>query len=163
MAANVEKMKSLFINDIIISNKFTFEMSKQCVRSSNSNHTEYKALTLDIMKEVESGHDAYTMAAVANVVGKWACEQVEYYKEVIKFCREHHDISEALLGDNCEKKDIILLVDDSTKEEVLDYNDFMFEVRENYSEVDDFIIIDNFMKSAIEAMYHNLECIYVRG
>ncbi len=161
MSENQEKLQELVLSSSI--RNLEFDISSECVRESNASRGNYKALTLDIMNTVKSGRDEYTMKAVANVVAMWLDKEVDYCKRVIAFCRAHEDIREFLLGENEDVRDIVIIVDDSTRDSVLDYNEFLFDIRGNYSEVNDFMVIDGFMKEAASAMYKELKSIYKRG
>lgn len=161
MSENTERIRTRIASSNIL--RLEYDLTSECVRHSNASRSEYKALTLDIMNEVKSSNDMYTMEAVAKVVGKWSKEQLSYYEEVIDFCRVNEDISEFLIGSNDNINDIVLIVDDSTKENVLDYNDFLFKIRRDKSEINDFLVVDSFMLNAVCAMYKNLKSIYKRG
>ena len=146
-----------------IKNYVTLEVTKAYVKESKYVGEMYKELSLNIMDRVGMCGDSFTMAQVANVVQHWAKEATGWIKEILDFCRNHTDIEEFVIGKNQDRQDIIIVVDDSTTDEVLDYNDFLFEIRGNNKEIHDFMVIDSCMKSAIDAMYSNSEKKYVRG
>lgn len=140
-----------------------FNISRECVNNTNTSTSNYKQLTLTFMDSVKNSHDVPAMCNFNRIVGEWMAEELRYYAEIHSFCVNHNDITEVYLGINNKRKELVVLVDDSTKEETVDYNDFFFDIRDKYEEIDDFMIMDDFMKDSISAMYSNRETLYTRG
>ena len=73
-----------------------------------------------------------------------------YLSKIVLFAKEHQDIKAALIYANNDISDIVIVVDDTTKDAVLSYNDFLFDMRDRYSEVHDFMIVDEDMLEAVK-------------
>ena len=65
--------------------------------------------------------------------------------------------------ENNNVTEVVVVVDDSTQEHVLDYNEFLFEIRSKYDEIHDFMVIDEVLKAALPAMYTRVNSVYKRG
>lgn len=140
-----------------------FEISNTYLQKSDYSKAKYKALSLDIMDGVRNCGDIDTMNVVSNIVARWGVQESEWISDIIEFSKGKEDIEEFFVGENDLVKDVILIVDDTTEEHILDYNEFLFNIRDKYDEIHDFMVIDECMKSAINAMYNVVSCIYKRG
>ena len=84
-------------------------------------------------------------------------------KELIEFAKKHTDVKSVCLCKSIEEKlVVIIIVDDTTKEHILDYNDFMFAMRELYENLSDFMIIDTEYDTCTKYMFNDIESIYNR-
>lgn len=93
------------------------------------------------------------MSIVSEIVRNTIIEEKDWVGKVLAFGREHFDIQQLLICKNSNVKDIVMVVDDTTEERILDYNDFLFEIRKEYDEVHDFMVIDENMLDALASMY----------
>ena len=141
----------------------TLLIEQSIVQESSFSATKYKGLSVNIMDDVRCCGDSRTMIAVAKTVEKWTRNDISWVNEVLCFCKENEEIQSVYIGNKENIKEIIFTVDDSTSEDVLEYNDFMFNIREKYDEVHDFMVIDKSMKEVLDAMYLTIESIYTRG
>lgn len=142
---------------------YSLDDASETVRKSDFSKGKYKALTLDIMEGVKNSGDLDAIWNTLEVVQKWVGKEIKYLSEIVSFSKEHQDIRSALICSNNDINDIIMIVDDATKDVVLDYNEFLFDIRDNYGEVHDFMVVDENMLEAVNAMYESQRWIYKRG
>jgi len=140
-----------------------FEVSYSHVKKSDRSTSAYKTLSINLMDSVRAGGDIATIASVGKIVQKWALDSTEWVNKLLNFCEEKEDIYQLLLGENNSEKEVIVVVDDTTKEWVLDYNEFLFDIRDEYEEIEDFMVIDRIMLPAVDSMYKEVNCLYERG
>lgn len=151
MAANQKKIENVIKS--VPSLYYDFEISDMALKKSDFTNAKYKRLSLDIMDGVRSGGDITTMSIVSGIVRNTIIEEKDWVGKVLAFGREHFDIQQLLICKNSNVKDIVMVVDDTTEERILDYNDFLFEIRKEYDEVHDFMVIDENMLDALASMY----------
>ena len=142
-----------------------FNESIECVRKADTSVDEMKNITVDIMKKVSEKKDPDLMNSVATTVQIWKKDKSKAWKSaIIKFAKERPDIrSVNVVTTYDDMWEVVIVVEDTTKENVLDYNDFLFEVREKYNSMKDFMVIDENMKTALDSMYKRIEIIYKRS
>lgn len=139
------------------------KLSEEYVKQSELSKETYKMLTLNVMDTVLVSGDTKTMHNVAAVVAKWNKVESEWVGTLLTWVKSLEDARELLICENNSVTEIVVIVDDSTKDHVLDYNEFLFDIREKYTEVHDFMIIDDELKAALPAMYTQVTNIYKRG
>ncbi len=110
----------------------------------------------------ESNETPNTILNFNETVQKWNGKDNVYLLEIVLFAKEHQDIKAVLIYANNDISDIVIVVDDTTKDAVLSYNDFLFDIRDSYSEVHDFMIVDEDMLEAVNVMYESQRWIYQR-
>lgn len=138
-------------------------LSEEYIRQSDFSKEKYKTITLDVMDSVLVSGDAKTMNNVASVVAKWNKKECEWVGYLLNWVKTLEDAQELLVCKNGSAIEVVVVVEDATRDEVLDYNEFLFEVRSKYDEVHDFMVLDEELKSALPAMYTQVDCIYKRG
>lgn len=164
MNANVSKVKmsaGLQIEDYI--SLVELKVSEEYVEKSNFSKETYKTMTLDVMDSVMESGDTETMHKVACVVAKCGMHAREWVSDLLAWINELSDASELLVCENNNATEVVVVVDDSTQDHVLDYNEFLFEIRSKYDEIHDFMVIDEELKAALPAMYTKVNCVYKRG
>lgn len=142
---------------------YALDDASDAVRQSDFSKGRYKALTLDIMEGVKSSGNMDAAWNTLGAVQKWVGKETKYSAEIISFSKKHQDIKEALICTNNDTSDVVIVVDDTTKDVILDYNEFLFDIRDNYDEVHDFMVVDEDMLDAVNAMYESKRWIYKRG
>ncbi|MBD5548594.1 MAG: hypothetical protein HDQ97_14585 [Lachnospiraceae bacterium] len=110
----------------------------------------------------ESNENSNTILNIIESVQKRNGKDDVCLSEIVLFAKEHQDIKAALICANNDISDIVIVVDDTTKDAVLSYNDFLFDIRDSYSEVHDFMIVDEDMLEAVNVMYESQRWIYQR-
>lgn len=139
------------------------KVSEDYVEKSDFSKETYKTMTLDVMDSVIESGDAEIMHKVACVVAKCGMHAREWVNDLLAWISELKDASELLVCENNNDTEVVVVVDDSTQEHVLDYNEFLFEIRSKYEEIHDFMVIDEELKVALPAMYTTVNCVYKRG
>jgi hypothetical protein len=82
----------------------------------------------------------------------------------VEFCQSKDDIVMAYEVRKDNEQAFIIVMDDSTIDEnVLQYNDFGFEMLKKYVEINDFMVLDVITCSGIEYMFDEVNTIYKRG
>ena len=142
---------------------YSLDDASDTVRKSDFSKGKYKALTLDIMDGVKNSGDLDAIWNTLGAVQKWVGKETNYLEEILSFFKEQQDIKAVLICGNNDISDIIIIVDDTTKDVVLDYNDFLFDISDNYDEIHDFMVVDEDMLEAVNAMYESQRWIYKRG
>ena len=89
--------------------------------------------------------------------------QEKYIEILLTNIKELNDISEVYICKNSNLSNIVLVVEDTTKEHILDYYEFLFELRDKYEGIHDFMIIDKEYRNLASSMYEETNCIYKRG
>lgn len=162
MNTNKEKMISgLDFKDYIPLIELT--VSESYVEKSDFSKEIYKTMTLNIMDSVRESGEAETMHKVARVAAKCGMCARKWVNDLLAWASELKDVSELFVCENNNVAEVVVVVDDSTQEHVLDYNDFLFETRSKYDEIHDFMVIDEELKIALPAMYAVVNSVYKRG
>lgn len=82
-------------------------------------------------------------------------------EKLIKYSKEHIDILKVIIGTNNNNKTILIIImEDSTNDNVLEYNDFCFKLRDQFSEFYDFMVLDIDMISFVSSYLSNIKIIY---
>lgn len=162
MSANAEKIRQIIAPDNY-KIYLDYEVSYAHVKESNYPKSKYKALSLNIMDSVRNSGDTQMIASVYATVQDWTLDAREWVNRLLDFCNAHPDVIKLLLGDSNTGTEVIMVVSDTTQEWVLDYNEFLFDIRDAYAEVEDFMVIDNDMLSAVDSMYKKVRYLYERG
>lgn len=118
-----------------------------------------------MMEETCSHNSAEQMNGMVDIIDGWSLdiEQHIWKDEVILFCRNNSDIVSAMTGIKDDGQDLIIVMEDSTSDNVLDYNEFCFQMKEKYNEPDDFMVLDCNTAKGIECLYKKINTIYERG
>lgn len=164
MNANMDAMstqRNLQMNEYVA--VLEMNLSEQYVKNSNFSREKYKTMTLDVMDSVFVSGDTKTMHSVAGVVAKWNNCEDDWVGDLVSWAKTIEDAKELLICENGNVMEIVVVVDDSTKDHVLDYNEFLFEIRGKYDEIHDFMVLDDELRAALPAMYTQVKCIYKRG
>lgn len=82
-------------------------------------------------------------------------------QKIKEFCSDKQDILYVLLGHNNEKDELVLVMQDSTKDNVLDYNDFCFQIKNEFAGIDDFLVLDINTVSGIYYQYTGMDILYM--
>ena len=82
--------------------------------------------------------------------------------KIVEYCKKYKDIKcvDAVLFE--ESLEISVSVEDASNDNILEYNEFMFQLREEYPEISDFwVLVEEECSSLIEERSHI--CIYKRN
>ncbi len=81
---------------------------------------------------------------LADVIESWSINlnSIAWREEMKKFCKKNRDIQSVYSVVFLCKKQLLIIVDDMSSDNVLDYNGFAFEIRNRYREIKDFMVID---------------------
>lgn len=86
-----------------------------------------------------------------------------FEKELQIFGKEHNDIDRIYIGKGKDNEiNFIIIMDDSVKDWVLDYNEFGFYLKEKYPKISDFMVIDKEYLSAIQYLLSDIKIIFKR-
>lgn len=124
-----------------------------------------KSLVLDFASETKKSSSMEQKNAFADMIEGWNINlnQCRWHSDLIEFCENHENIMEAYFVKNSGNEEFIVVMDDSTDDSVLDYNEFAFALRHKYAEIYDFMILDPTMMNGIGSMFEKMEKIYERG
>ena len=73
------------------------------------------------------------------------------------------DINRALLCEKSDGEELVIIMDDSSNDTVLDYNEYCFNLQKKYKAITDFMVLDNATSKGIQYMYMKINVIYERG
>lgn len=135
--------------------------AKKKVRDSHARVEDFKMLTLNIMSACK---DSSSKNRTADVFEAWFLDlrKDEWQEDLVRFCRAKGDIAKALGVKNAGKEEFIIIMDDSSVDSVLDYNEFAFGLREKHKEIHDFMVLDVNTSKGIEQMYEEVNVLYER-
>lgn len=142
-----------------------YSNARSDIQNSNASAQKYKMLSLDLMDEV-SGKSVDNKNNISNIVEKWVTklEPCYWHEDVIDFCRPKNDIAKVYEVRKGNELLFVIVMDDSTIDDnVLDYNEFGFEMLKKYTDINDFMVLDVMTSSGIEYMFDEVNIIYKRG
>lgn len=141
------------------------EEAEKKVIKSDASADEFKILTVQLFHEVENISSNTQKNKMVDIVEAWSISlnDKEWREELKVFCKGKENIVSAFAVSNSGKEEFIILMDDVTDDSVLEYNEFAFELRDKYSNIHDFMILDANMEESINSMFHKKERVYMRG
>ena len=101
---------------------------------------------------------------MSDILDQYSKEE-KWKNELRKYCASHRDINKALSAsrNNDRQEFIIIIMDDSTNDSVLDYNEFGYQLREKYPDsIDDFMVLDVDTSKGITDSYDQMDYLYER-
>lgn len=134
------------------------------VKKSEFSVDKVKDLTVDIMEKVSDKKDTELMNSIAAAVDMWKSDDTKEWKmSLINFARTQDDIVNVYAG-KCEgENEFVIVMEDSASDNVLDYNEFGFQLAERYSNIKNFMVIDEEEFEGMEEFFSDLKKIYQRG
>lgn len=142
-----------------------YKQAESTIENYSLNTETIKVLALDIFHETTKSTAKDDTNKVLDIVEAWSMEieQSEWKSKVIEFCEQNDDIYKALIGIKADAQELIMIMDDSTKDIVLDYNEFCFEIMKETKAITDFMVLDTKTSKGIEYMYNDINVLYKRG
>lgn len=86
-----------------------------------------------------------------------------FEEKILNIYQKAEDIDKIYLYQKNGIASFIVIMDDSTSDNVFRYNELGFELSEQYPEIEDFMIIDTDEASGCEGLLENYNLIYKRG
>lgn len=144
--------------------KINFGVAKEEVKKSDSTVGELKELTLDIMNAVSIDGNSMLMHTIARNVHAWKNDKTSEWKSTLSsYARSRVDIMSIYVGRNESGDEFIIVADDVTSDEILDHNEFCFELVDKYDGIDNFMVLDMEEFESMDTMFRNHRKIYQRG
>lgn len=149
-------------------NAFTelrYKQAESKIENYSYNAEPLKVLALDIFHESTRNTVREDTNRVLDIIETWSLdiEQCEWKEKVITFCKSQTDICKVLIGKKADAQELIIVMEDSTNDNVLDYNEFGFAIMKETKTLSDFMILDIETSKGIEYMYNNISILYKRG
>lgn len=142
----------------------SFSTAKKDVENSISSAKEIKELTTNIMQDISNREDTALMVDVIKTVNRWRKTEVSRWgKGLISLANTYQNINAIYVKQNKEDTEFLLVVDDILSDEVLQYNEFCFELLEDFPEIDNFYIFDEEEYKGMYAEYVDFNKLYQRG
>lgn len=140
------------------------DLAKNTIKESNRSENSYKYLLYNILEHSKTDNTQEQKNQLADIIERWSCNirNCPWHTELITFCKEKNNIHSAYAVSNKNREEFIIVMDDSTDESVLDYNEFGFNLREKFNTIHDFMVLDVGMLSSINSMFEKIEKIYER-
>lgn len=88
---------------------------------------------------------------------------VAWAGDVRSYCKDKEDIAGAYSVRLLNKKQLVIIVDDMSKDSVLDYNMYAFELRGRYLDIYDFMVIDIEAFESLKCEFESCNEVYKRG
>lgn len=155
--------KSLLLLQKTVS-RFKLDLAKETVEVTNCSKNEMKSLTRKIIDVVSTDDNAVLMNQVANAVYSWKKDTTQEWKtSLAAFARENAEINRVYAGKTDFGNEFVIVMDDSSSDAVLDYNDFCFELCDRYGDIEDFMVLDTEEYSAMSEQFKSFKKIFQRG
>lgn len=135
------------------------------INESRASLDQYKMLSLELVNATKYYGNKYNMQYISSIIEKWKESIVkDCWRDKLRcFCCEHDDIIASFSAIDEGKRIFILVMDDSTTDKVLDYNEFCFKFREEHKdEIDDFMVLDKLTVVGIDELLHEVQNIYTK-
>lgn len=137
-----------------------------CAREiiKNTDDSDVKELAVNIVSSAKQC-DITSQNRLADLIEAWSINlnSIMWKEDVSNFCKQSSDIQSAYSVMFLHKRQLIIVVDDMTRDTVLDYNEFAFDLRVKYPEISDFMVIDIAAFNHIINEFDTCENIYKRG
>lgn len=158
------------LNKVKLNNDFvklivdqSFEVDQNDIENTSSTKG-MKDLTINIMKDISDHADLNLMVTVAKRVNAWKRNEIPLWKKgLLSLARKYENITAIYLKQYKEKMEFIIIVKDILCDEVLAYNEFCFELLEDFPRIDNFYIFDETEYKDMHAEYTEFNNIFQRG
>ncbi len=156
------------INQILVNTVIDMRLDYDIneIKKANASAVQYKELTLDVLSASKNTSSKYELQCIVDVIEKWKESVVGdlWKNEISNFCNEHSDIISALSASDEGKIMLIIVMEDSTSDNVIEYNGYGLDFIEKYKkQIYDFMILDKCTSNGIEELFSNIEIIYKKG
>lgn len=141
---------------------YRLDCAKEIIKDADN--ADVKELTMDIVSSAKQC-DIKTKNYLADMIEAWSInlDSIMWTEDICDFCEQHADIHSVYSVMFLHKRQLIIVVDDMTKDSVLDYNMFAFDMRNRYSEINDFMVIDMDAFNHIINEFDTCDEVYRRG
>jgi hypothetical protein len=168
MSTNLNSAFEPTINEEFMNKVFELRLESDIddIIASSASLTQYKVLSLELTNATRQVGNNIYMKHISSIIKNWKDGIVsELWKEELKsFCIEHEDIIASYSAEDEGKRLFIIVMDDSTSDKVLDYNEFGFELKKKYpNEIDDFMVLDSITVNGIDGLLNKVSNIYTKG
>lgn len=160
---NKEINRDYFVNKVL-------ELRLNCniddINTTNASLNQYKELTINILNATKTTGTKYGMKYISNIIDQWKETVVRdlWKKEIYDYCLTHDDISAALSVLDEDKRAFVIIMNDSTSDNVITYNEFGFDMIKKYhDDIFDFMILDKSTAKGLEDLFSGIESIYIKG
>lgn len=141
----------------------SFEVAQKDVENTSSTKG-MKDLTINIMKDISDHADLNLMATVAKRVNVWKRNEIPLWKKgLLSLARKYENITAIYLKQYKEDIEFLIIVNDILSDEVLAYNEFCFELIEDFPEIDNFYIFGESEYKDMYTEYTEFNNIFQRG
>lgn len=143
------------------------DIAKERIYEENIEKKTYKQLCGVLTDDIKSSGDEELIQAAMDdiyaILDQYSKEDA-WKNDLKKYCSSHSDINKALsVSKSNNSREFIIIMDDSTKDSVLDYNEFGYQLREKYPDrIDDFMVLDVDTSKGITDSYDEIEYLYER-
>ena len=140
-----------------------FNIASESVKKSNATIGQYKELTVDILDEISRKQDMKQMYEVSNAILAWKADKTSVWKDaLVEYGRECDDIINIFVGENAYGNEIIIVADSVVTQAVLEHNDFCFDLCDNHSNIENFIVYDAEEFEYLKEEYAEYKKVYQR-
>ncbi len=143
------------------------DIAKERIYEENIEKKTFKQLCGALTDDIKSSGDEELMQNamddIYDILDQYS-EEEKWKNELKKYCASHRDINKALsVSKNNDSQEFIIIMDDSTSDSVLDYNEFGYQLREKYPDsIDDFMVLDVDTSKGITDSYDQIDYLYER-
>lgn len=142
----------------------SFHTAKREVEYTTSSTNEIKELTANIMQDISNRQDPDLMVEVIKRVQRWKkAETPLWQKGLLSLANTYSNISAIYVNHERESTEFLLVVDDVLSDEVLQYNEFCFELMEDVPQISNFYIFDEEEYRGMHTEYADYNQFYLRG
>lgn len=140
--------------------KLNFEIAKKNFEESNFSVTETKEIATDIMNLVSSSNDYNLMSIIAKKIESWKNDTRLIWKEALNsYARTHQDILQIWIYEN----EIIVVVDSVISDDIIEHNDFCFDLMDKFNGICNFMIFDLEEFESLQSEFLDYKKTYQRG
>ena len=142
----------------------TFEIATRDVVESDCSAKKMKNLTSNIMRDVSEQANPQLMLTIAKRVESWKHDgSITWKKGVKSFARLYENIRQIYVGQCDGSTELVIVVNDVLLDEVLGYNEFCFELLEDFEDIANFYIFDEEEFESMSVEYSEYNKLYQRG
>lgn len=144
--------------------RVNFEIAKEEVKRTDYAVSEIKELTFDIMDKVSNNGNVSLMNTIARNVRNWKKDKtIEWKSSLNAYARSREDIVNIYVGKNTTGNEVIIVADDVVSEQVLEHNEFCFELLDTHADIVNFMVLDQEEYECMSIEFEGYKKIYQRG
>lgn len=150
---------------VVSLNNLLINIESERLKKTNLTQFQKQELIFSLSDNISQINDKKYLNYIYSIM-KRICDETNeraWYKELKTFGKNHSDIAQILETENEGIREFIIIMDDSTKDSVLDYNDFGFTILRKYKKyLNDFMVLDKNTAVGVMHMYSQVQTIYMR-